>query len=307
MIRALALACCMLPAILGAETLTLPARAFETTQTVTTPDALRIATGPFEAALPHIVAEGTLSRSAWTQPQTEETTIAVLETLRAQLDTAGFTPVFSCAASQCGGFDFRFALDVVAPPAMQVNLADYHYWAGTRGDEHAVILISKIANTAFIQIDRITTEESQVAPTVAVARPTQTIATRSAPDSLIGALEADGRVILSDLSFALGSATLADDDYTSLATLAAYLKEDPTLLVALVGHTDTAGSLEGNIALSRKRANAVKERLIARYGIPSRQMDAEGMGYLAPVANNLYEAGREANRRVEVIIVGVAK
>jgi len=124
---------------------------------------------------------------------------------------------------------------------------------------------------------------------------------------LIGALEADGRVILSDLSFALGSATLADDDYTSLATLAAYLKEDPTLLVALVGHTDTAGSLEGNIALSRKRANAVKERLIARYGIPSRQMDAEGMGYLAPVANNLYEAGREANRRVEVIIVGVAK
>jgi len=199
------------------------------------------------------------------------------------------------------------ALAVVAAPDMQVNLADYQYWSGKRDDEHAAILISKIADTAYIQIDRIASAEA-ARPTAAVAaQPTKSIATRTAPTSLIGAFEADGRVILSDLTFAPGSSSLDDGKYASLDTLAAYLKEQPTLRIAVVGHTDTAGSLDGNIALSRERANSVMQRLITRYGVPRRQMDAEGMGYLAPVANNLYEAGREANRRVEVIIVGVEK
>ena len=38
------------------------------------------------------------------------------------------------------------------------------------------------------------------------------------------------------------------------------------------------------------------------YGVPRRQLEAEGMGYLAPIASNLTEDGREANRRVEVIV-----
>lgn len=306
MIRALALVLGFGPAATWAETLVLPAGATQTTQSATSPDALRVATAPFDGALPNIVAEGTLTRSAWTQANTDTTTLALLTPLRTQLQDAGFEQFFTCADIQCGGFDFRFALDVVAAPAMQVNLADYQYWAGKRGDEHAVILISKIADTAYIQIDRIAASDA-AAPTAAAAQPTKTIATRTAPTSLIGALEADGRVVLSDLTFAPGSSALEDGDYASLVSLATYLKEQPTLLVALVGHTDTAGSLDGNIALSRERANSVMQRLITRHGVPRRQMDAEGMGYLAPVANNLFEAGREANRRVEVIIVGVAK
>jgi OOP family OmpA-OmpF porin len=72
--------------------------------------------------------------------------------------------------------------------------------------------------------------------------------------------------------------------------------------VALVGHTDSSGTLGGNIALSKQRAGSVLERLVSDYGANRRQLEAEGMGYLSPIANNLTETGREANRRVEVII-----
>jgi outer membrane protein OmpA-like peptidoglycan-associated protein len=46
----------------------------------------------------------------------------------------------------------------------------------------------------------------------------------------------------------------------------------------------------------------VLERLVTTYDIPRNQLDAQGMGYLSPVMTNLTEDGREANRRVEVII-----
>ena len=83
------------------------------------------------------------------------------------------------------------------------------------------------------------------------------------------------------------------------------LRSDGTLRIALVGHTDATGSLEANVAVSRARAVSVRERLIADYGVDATQMDAEGMGYLAPVASNLTPDGRERNRRVEAVLLNV--
>jgi OOP family OmpA-OmpF porin len=111
-----------------------------------------------------------------------------------------------------------------------------------------------------------------------------------------------GRAVLDDLSFVPGSSDLADGPYASLETLAAFLRANPNLKIALVGHTDSAGSLEGNISLSKRRASAVRELLINDFDIPSSQLAAEGMGYLSPVDSNLTETGRDANRRVEAIV-----
>jgi outer membrane protein OmpA-like peptidoglycan-associated protein len=72
--------------------------------------------------------------------------------------------------------------------------------------------------------------------------------------------------------------------------------------VAIVGHTDASGGLEANIALSRKRAQAVRNVLIEAFGVPAAQIQAEGVGYLSPRASNLTEAGRTQNRRVEVML-----
>ncbi|MFN3845176.1 MAG: OmpA family protein, partial [Paracoccaceae bacterium] len=63
-----------------------------------------------------------------------------------------------------------------------------------------------------------------------------------------------------------------------------------------------SGGLEGNIALSRKRAEAVRQYLIKEHGIPAKQLEAQGVGYLAPRASNQTDDGREKNRRVEVMV-----
>jgi len=75
--------------------------------------------------------------------------------------------------------------------------------------------------------------------------------------------------------------------------------------IALVGHTDTVGGLQGNIALSRERAQAVRQRLIDDYDIAPERVEAEGTGYLAPLATNRTAEGREANRRVEAVLLPV--
>jgi len=91
--------------------------------------------------------------------------------------------------------------------------------------------------------------------------------------------------------------------YASLADLAEYLASHADRRIVLVGHTDSSGTLVANISLSKRRAQAVRDRMISAYDLPPGQLDAEGMGYLSPVASNLTNAGREINRRVEAVLL----
>ena len=115
-------------------------------------------------------------------------------------------------------------------------------------------------------------------------------------------LEAKGHMILRDLRFESGSASLGDDAVASLDAIAAYLAETPDRRVLFVGHTDATGSLEANIAVSRARADAAMD-YVREKGVAAAQLGSEGAGYLAPVASNLTEVGREENRRVEAILL----
>ena len=102
-------------------------------------------------------------------------------------------------------------------------------------------------------------------------------------DALITRLEEAGHVVLADLNFATGASDLSEGAYASLDTLAAYLAADPARQVALVGHTDSEGALETNIALSQRRAASVRDRLVNTHGTAPGQVSAEGVGFLAAV------------------------
>ena len=120
---------------------------------------------------------------------------------------------------------------------------------------------------------------------------------------LVARLEAQGRAVFRDLDFAVGATTLSSDVSPELAAIADLLKARPGLRIAVVGHTDTVGGLQANINISRARAQSVRSALINSFNAPADRIDAEGMGYLAPMASNLTSEGRDANRRVEVIVV----
>jgi len=101
--------------------------------------------------------------------------------------------------------------------------------------------------------------------------------------------------------FETGRAELKPGAMRELASVADTLRREPDRMVVIEGHTDNAGSAETNERLSQERADAVREYLIAQ-GINGDRIQARGLGSSFPVASNTTAAGRQQNRRVDVII-----
>ncbi len=266
--------------------------------------------GPFQqGGIPTLVAEGPRVQTAWKVQSSSGTTLGVADNLRQQIEAVGFELLYECETQECGGFDFRFETEVLPEPDMHIDLGDYRYLAAQRlggaVPEYLSLFVSRSDTLGYVQM--ILVGGAEAAP-VAVTTTNEGVAARPpvgptpnlAP--LTQRLEARGSAVLEDLQFATGSSALEGESYETLTVLADYLKANPARTIALVGHTDSEGSLQGNIGLSRKRAQAVAKRLISTLGVPAGQVEADGVGYLAPVASNLTEEGRTQNRRVEVIL-----
>ncbi|UXX84224.1 OmpA family protein [Roseovarius pelagicus] len=300
--------------------LNLPGNGTMSREVVRDPDTYLLPVGPWEEdTLPVLEVSGRVVQQAWRIVIEGITTLQVMRPLAAQLEAAGYETLLRCAGQSCGGFDFRFGTPVLPAPEMFVDLFDYRFLsarlAGPEGPEYVSLLVSRSSNTAYVQIIHVGSDGSPnpiVSPNPG-ARPVARPATgqnaqdnaeaASAGDPIAGTLVTQGHVILHDLEFDTGSATLGPGPFATVAALAAYLKSDPTRRIALVGHTDTVGNLDTNIALSRRRAASVMNRLAETYEVPRAQLEAEGMGYLSPVAPNLTAEGREANRRVEAVLL----
>ncbi len=108
---------------------------------------------------------------------------------------------------------------------------------------------------------------------------------------------------LGDVLFDTGRAELNPGAARTLDQLATFMRENPERTVEIEGYTDSMGSEQMNRVLSERRANAVKIALMDR-GLASNRISARGFGESNPVASNSSAAGRQQNRRVEVIIPG---
>jgi outer membrane protein OmpA-like peptidoglycan-associated protein len=107
-------------------------------------------------------------------------------------------------------------------------------------------------------------------------------------------------VTLGDVLFDTGQATLKPGADLAISRLGSYLSANPHTKVLIEGHTDSRGSDDYNMGLSERRAQAVATALEAR-GIPADQVQTAGRGKSFPVASNDTPAGRQQNRRVEIV------
>ncbi len=120
-------------------------------------------------------------------------------------------------------------------------------------------------------------------------------------DEMSKAIAATGKVALYGILFDTNKADIKPESKPALDEIATLLKAQPNLKLHIVGHTDNVGGLESNMALSRRRAEAVMAALKGDYGIAGARLTANGVAYLAPVAVNTSEEGRAKNRRVELV------
>ncbi len=110
-------------------------------------------------------------------------------------------------------------------------------------------------------------------------------------------------VNMSDVLFDTGRYTLKPGAREKLAKIAGIVLAHPGLKLEVEGHTDSTGGLTLNERLSEQRATAVRDFLVAQ-GIASQSIEARGFGPSKPVADNATAAGRQANRRVELVVSG---
>lgn len=108
---------------------------------------------------------------------------------------------------------------------------------------------------------------------------------------------------LDDILFAFDSTELKSGAKRTLDNVADFLREYPNRAIMIEGFTDSRGSENYNEQLSDERANAVK-RVLQENGIQASRIQTRGYGESYPVATNNTEAGRQENRRVEIVLSG---
>ncbi len=106
---------------------------------------------------------------------------------------------------------------------------------------------------------------------------------------------------LGDVLFDTGRAELKVGAFSTIDRLASFMRENPERTLAIEGYTDSVGSDTFNLNLSQRRAESVREALVGR-GIDGARISTKGMGKANPVAGNDSAAGRQRNRRVEIVI-----
>jgi len=109
----------------------------------------------------------------------------------------------------------------------------------------------------------------------------------------------------SSLLYGFDSDVVRAETANNLRNLAASLGKFPNTDILIVGHTDAVGTADYNQALSQRRATATSNYL-ASQGVSSTRLRTAGRGEMEPISTNDTEAGRQANRRVEVAIVANA-
>jgi outer membrane protein OmpA-like peptidoglycan-associated protein len=109
-----------------------------------------------------------------------------------------------------------------------------------------------------------------------------------------------------DVTFDKNSTEVRPGLYSEINRVAGILNQYPNTLIRVEGHTDSKGSDEFNMNLSKRRADTVKTLLVQR-GVADSRIEVVGFGETMPVATNDTEAGRQKNRRVEIKIAPQAQ
>lgn len=111
----------------------------------------------------------------------------------------------------------------------------------------------------------------------------------------------EGRFATNEILFAVNSDVIKPESNKIINEVAALLKENGSIRMRIVGHTDSDGDGNANLSLSKRRAESVKNKLVSEHGIAASRLSTDGKGASQPVESNSTAAGKAKNRRVEFV------
>ena len=281
------------------EVLTLPFKAELKYERLSNRSDITIIVGTDNAGPKKIAAKPlNLLQQVW-EVKNISRTDRLLDEIKTHLYKEGFEVIFECDFRSCGSFNFRFNANIVNEPQMHLDLGDYKFItlkALTSGKINFITyIISKGSNIGYVQLNAYGKN---------LSKKNNSKKNKGFNDNWIPNFnDLKGSIILQGLKFKTGSSDITDANIKILSSLANYLILNDSEKIILVGNTDASGSLKNNIMLSKERAESVKNLFVAQFNVNPDQIATNGVGFLAPIASNETEKGRDQNRRVEVIIM----
>jgi outer membrane protein OmpA-like peptidoglycan-associated protein len=124
--------------------------------------------------------------------------------------------------------------------------------------------------------------------------------TTAAPDTR-SKLLTEGKLISYGIYFDSGKDVVKPESYGAIKEIASVLKENPTVRIKIVGHTDSDGDNASNLDLSKRRAASVKNYLVSQFQVNGGNIETDGKGETEPIESNTTTEGKARNRRVEFL------
>ena len=255
-------------------------------------DSMRLQGAPFKDGKPtdDQRLEGRITRIAY-RSGPGPSLLEVSRNFENQLAKAGFETLLACDTDACGGIPFTEAIDALPIPEMWVDGFNFRYYAGRKAEGQrqtfAAVLVSKNNEEIYAQlvVAVIGAMENKMVDAAAMAK----------------GLGEKGHIALYGIYFDTDKAVIKPESRPTLDEIAKLLRAQAQLNVVIVGHTDSQGTYDYNIDLSRRRAEAVAAELAKSYKIANTRLRTAGVGFLAPIGSNASDDGRALNRRVELV------
>lgn len=282
----------------------------------------RLAAGPSLEPIKSQRVEGRVTRILYVGPQ-ERSPLEVVRNYELELQKNGFDTLYTCTGTQCGEQDGWFARFYLYPLGKQLSQTPPRGGTGRPAGQVSEFALSSPVNQRYLAAKRSRPEgDVYVSVYIATNRATYYKETQDHPVILLDVVDAvpietgmvtidaaamakdisnAGHVALYGIYFDTDKADLKPESQPTLQEITKLLKQDASLKLYIVGHTDNVGGFDYNIGLSERRAAAVVKELTTKHAVAVTRLKPAGVGMLSPVAPNAGEEGRAKNRRVELV------
>ena len=251
--------------------------------------------------------EGAFTRLLYVAPE-GRSTLEVFRNYETALSERGFDILFSCSGKACGNNlamgrnilwtnELRLATAGDITSYALTGMKDDHYLAA-RSADGVTSLALYVAQNDFNRFPETFGRAIVLMNVIDSAAMEHNMIDA---EGMAKSISETGRVTVDNIYFDFNEATLKPESADALSEMARLLSEYADVNVYVVGHTDNVGSMEFNLDLSRRRAEAVVTALVERYGVDATRIVPAGVGSLAPVASNATTDGQAKNRRVELV------
>lgn len=245
--------------------------------------------------------EGKITRIQYNAPQ-NRSTLEIYRNYKMTLENAGFNILFTDSGRELGRF--KKWPDIVYKTLNPIQ-GDYKYRLRGEDDSQYYLSAKLVRPQGDIYVSLYISQGWYKWPVIQFdvieVKPIETGMVTQKAEAMAEKIARVGHAAVYGIYFDTDKAYVKPESEPLLREITRLLRYNPELNLYVVGHTDNVGSLDYNMKLSKRRAEAVVKVLVFEHGVDRKRLSACGVGLLAPVASNKAEYGRSRNRRVELV------